>query len=82
MINVPGFEKNDENRGTPRLGHDGLWRMRLNGEIFLKQSHDLFVGKDGTYTGRGPISRGLSTAGIDKILFAKQFSKVVSEKSA
>ncbi len=82
LINVTGFEKNMTIEEPPRLGRDGLWRMRLNGEIFLKQSHDLFVRKDGTYTGRGSISRGLSTAGTDKILFAEQFSKVVSEKSA
>ncbi len=43
LINIPGFEKTMTIEEPPRLGDDGLWRMRLDGEVFLKQSHDLFV---------------------------------------
>lgn len=43
LINFPGFEKNMTIEEPPRLGDDGFWRMRLDGEIFLKKSHDLFV---------------------------------------
>jgi len=43
LIKMPGFEKTMTIEEPPRLGDDGLWRMRLDGEVFLKQSHDLFV---------------------------------------
>ncbi|MGC8604120.1 MAG: hypothetical protein ACP5VS_10565 [Desulfomonilaceae bacterium] len=42
-ISMPGFEKIMTIDEKPRLGDDGLWRMRLNGETFLKKSRDLFV---------------------------------------
>lgn len=57
LINIPGFEKKMTIEEPPRLGDDGFWRMRLDGEIFLKQSHDLFVGKDERFKGRSAISR-------------------------
>jgi len=39
----PGFERTFTIEEPPRLGDDGLWRMRLNGELFFKQSHELLV---------------------------------------
>jgi hypothetical protein len=62
LIIIPGFEKKMTIEEPPRLGDDGFWRMRLDGEIFLKQSHDLFVGKDERFKGRRSIQRRLSTA--------------------
>ena len=39
----PGFERTFTVEQPPQLGNDGLWRMRLDGELFLKHSHELLV---------------------------------------
>ena len=42
-IKLPGFNRTMTINSPPRLGPDGLWRMRLDGELFLRTSSDLFV---------------------------------------
>ncbi|MGC8658557.1 MAG: hypothetical protein ACP5U1_05730 [Desulfomonilaceae bacterium] len=43
FIRARGFEKIMFINDPPRLGTDGFWRMRLDGEVFVKRSPNLFV---------------------------------------
>jgi hypothetical protein len=44
IMSFPGFQKALTINDPPRLGHDGLWRMRLDGELFVRHSQDVMVG--------------------------------------
>jgi hypothetical protein len=43
IITLPGFQKALTINDPPRLGRDGLWRMRLDEELFVRDSHDIMV---------------------------------------
>lgn len=51
VIRMPGFERAFTINDPPRLHQDGFWRMRLDGELFVRESRDILVDNQETTPG-------------------------------
>ncbi|MCL5125498.1 MAG: hypothetical protein M1511_13580 [Deltaproteobacteria bacterium] len=64
-IRSRGFNKIMFINDPPKLGTDGLWRMRLDGEVFHRMSQDLFVNAEAD-----TIRKGQGCAFLEAVILA------------